>query len=434
MRKLNLSKLNILEPRLDWLSVLGDIDHLDRDRSLPVLVEYFKSLGFHQMAKRDRPTFRSNIYGIEVSFGRKRKTGIIFIKIEFQGQFFADSTERSEEKINLFVDKLWKQFGVSTPPKVTRIDLATDIFDISHKKIFPDFAKERYQMITNSKNAPKIKHAKYHANSDCPSEETGISVYNSRFEFALYERIIKLDDYAKVPHKAWYVNYYRKEYEGALKVLRIETRLKKELCEYFNVAFFVDKKPLKETIKKSYAHFNHHHRFFDTKTNSFVEHIDRLYYREEYESIKTLKQKKNKEDDLQTLHFTKKTRDINPSTTQIARTLIANGHTSASDIIEVAKNIQDKIIKEADFVHQRMNEHKKTMDLFSFDPDEQRKQSIKFYELSMQLGKIQKEHADYDLKVQELFANKVFLEKVEKDESEEFKSLKPYLVYKGEEE
>ena len=39
---------------------------------------------------------------------------------------------------------------------MTRIDLATDIFDISHKKIFPDFAKERYQMITNSKNAPKL--------------------------------------------------------------------------------------------------------------------------------------------------------------------------------------------------------------------------------------------------------------------------------------
>ena len=35
------------------------------------------------------------------------------------------------------------------------------------------------------------------------------------------------------------VDYYRKLYGDAEKVLRIEVRLKKELCEYFNIAYYI---------------------------------------------------------------------------------------------------------------------------------------------------------------------------------------------------
>ena len=73
------------------------------------------------------------------------------------------------------------------------------------------------------------KHTKHYNNEDDPIEETGISVNNSRFEFALYDRIIKLDKYARTPYQMWYVNYYRSLYEDAKRVLRIEIRLKKEL-------------------------------------------------------------------------------------------------------------------------------------------------------------------------------------------------------------
>lgn len=304
MKEVTLSKYEIFKPRLDWLSVIGDIPHIDRDRDFNAIIKFFSFIGFHKMEKRDRPTFRSNIYGIEVSFGRKRRSGNNFLKIEFQGKFFADSMENSEHKINMFVDLLWKTYGVITPPKVTRIDLSTDIKDISHKDLFPYFADGKYSIITNSKTKPKFNHSKHYNNEDDPTEETGISVNNSRFEFALYERIIKLDKYARTPHnKMWYVNYYRNLYGDSARVLRIETRLKKELSSYFNIAFFSNKMPLQEAVIKSMAHFNYHHRIYDNEKECFLERIDKLFYREEYQSIKALKLENNIEDDLRVLHF-----------------------------------------------------------------------------------------------------------------------------------
>lgn len=117
MKKVNLENYSIFEPRLDWLSVLGDLPHIDRDKELETLIKFFNSIGFERMTKRDRPTFRSNIEGMEISFGRKRKTGESFVKIEFQGQFFSDSMERCEFKINNFINLVWNTFGVITPPK-----------------------------------------------------------------------------------------------------------------------------------------------------------------------------------------------------------------------------------------------------------------------------------------------------------------------------
>ena len=389
MRNINLNNLKVLEPRMDWLSVIGDINHLDRERSLPVLKEYFKALGFHQMDKRQRPTFRTNVYGIEVSFGRKAKTGIIYIKIEFQGQFFADSMEQCEIKINSYVELIWKTFGVTTPPKVTRIDLTTDIKDISHKELFPDFADNRYYFVTNSKNKPKIKHSKHYDNEEDPSEETGVAVNNSRFELAIYERMLKLEKYERIPHKAWYVDYYKKLYGDAKRVLRIEVRAKKELCEYFNIAFFVDKMNLQEVVKKSLAHFNHHHRIYDSEKECFLEHIDKLFYREEYQSIKALKLQNNKEDDLEKLHFSNPHSDINPALTQVARTQIANGDTSIHSLIEIMMNLQFKINKEVDNVRENVRNQKKTEKVFNFKKEEQRKKAENFAKFSQKLNNLE---------------------------------------------
>lgn len=397
MNTVKLKSFEIFEPRLDWLSVLGDTPHIDREDDLEALVKFFDSIGFHKMKKRDRPTFRSNIYGIEVSFGRKRKTGNNFIKIEFQGQFFADSMERSELKIKNFIDLIWKNFGVLTAPKVTRIDLSTDIKNISHKDLFPDFANERYCFVTNSKNKPKIKHSKHYDNDDKPSEETGISVSNSRFEFAIYERLLKLDKYAKVEHKAWYVDYYRKLYDEAHRVLRIEVRVKKELCEFFNIAFFVDKMPLALVVKKSLAHFNHHHRIYDSEKECFLEHIDKLFYREEYQSIKSLKLQNNIEDNLERLHFSNPSSNLSPALTHIARVLIANGETGINSLANLMMDVQFKINKEVDNVRKNMIDQKRTEEIFKFDKVEQLKRSENFKNFSQHLNSLEKDYTYEDM-------------------------------------
>ena len=429
MKKINLNNLEIYEPRLDWLSVIGDIPHLDRDNpeTLNAMKTFFEQIGFHKMSKRDRPTFRTNIYGMEVSFGKRKRSTTGFIKVEFQGQFFADSMPNCEAKIKMFLDKFWKAFGVMTPPKVTRIDISTDIKDVSHKDIFPDFADGRYCVVTNNQHKPKFYHSKHYSNEDDPTEETGISVNNSRFEFALYERVIKLENYAKTPHKMWYVNYYRDLYGDCARVLRIETRLKKELCSYFNIAFFLDKRPLVEVLIKSLAHFNHHHRIYDTEKECFLEDIDRLFYRKDYESIKTLKLTNNLETDLEILHFNNPYSNTNPSEKHIARVLIANDRTSNQDIVDVMKRIKTKIYKEVEDIKVRLDEQKKTHKLFQFDEKQQEIYAQKFIEFSHKLERMQEENPEKVDSLLDYLKLQPFIKEIEEFEPEGFEQFKPFL-------
>ena len=397
MNNIKLDLLEVFDPRLDWMSVLGNISHIDRESELPTLIKFFNSIGFHKMENRKRPTFRCNIHGIEVSFGRKRKSGQNYVKIEFQGQFFAQSMEQAEPIIKSFVKLIWETFGVMTPPKVTRLDYATDIKNISHKELFPDFADERYYFVTNSKNKPKLTHAKHYDNEDDPTDETGVSVDNSRFEFAIYERLLKLNKYAKISHKDWYVDYYKKLYGDADRVLRIEVRVKKELCEYFNIAFFVDDMPLQEVVKKSMAHFNHHHRIYDSEKECFLEHIDKLFYREEYQSIKALKLANNVEDDLEKLHFTNIATDINPALTQIARTQVANEATGIHSLIEIMMNLQNKINKEVDNVRMNVINQQKTEKVFNFKKEEQKKRAENFSKFSQKLNQLEIDYSPQEI-------------------------------------
>lgn len=394
MQKVQFKNLSIYEPRLDWISVVGDIPHIDREAEEQMILLFMSSIGFHKMEKRDRLTYRSNIFGIEIAFGRKRNTGVRFLKIEFQGQFFADSLENCDVKIKSFVALIWQTFGVQSPPKITRIDIATDILNISHKDLFPDFSDKKYQIITNSKQSPKFSHSKHYSDQNNPSEETGISVFNSRFEFALYERLLKLDQYSKIPHKRGYVDYYRGLYQGASKVLRIEIRLKKELCEYFNIAYFLELKPLPEIIKKTLAFFNHHHRIKDIEENEFLSSIDKLFFRDEYESIKTLKISNNIGLDLDKLHFSNPYADINPALTFIARTQIACGRTSNADLTEILLSLKKKIHKEVENVEDKFIQQKRTQELFYFDKEQQEAFAEKFHEFSIKLKSIKEENPE----------------------------------------
>lgn len=395
MKQINFKKLKIFDPRMDWLSVIGDIPHINRETNeeLTAITEIMKKIGFEPMAKRDRPVFRSNIYGIEISFGKKRKTGSPFVKIEFQGQFFADTMENCDHKIKTFVQFIWQAFGVQTAPKISRIDIATDILNVGHKDLFPDFADKRYSIVTNTKQ-PMYNHSKHYLKEDDPHEETGISVNNSRFEFALYERLLKLDHYELTPHKRWYVDYYRKLYGDAGKVLRIEVRLKKELCEYFNIAYFVDDQPMIDLLKKSLAHFNHHHRIKDNLKDEFLKSFDKLFFREEYESIKTLKLSHNIETDLARLHFSNPYTSVSGALTFIARHLIANRTTTNQDIVELFKIVKKKIVTEADSVENDLINQRKTHNIFKFDQEKSEIYSQLFSDFTTQLRRIKETHPE----------------------------------------
>ena len=73
MASFNIDKFIILEPRLDWISVIGDIPDIayeDEDVSHQIENQFY-DWGFIRLSKRDQMTFRSDILGMEISLGRK---------------------------------------------------------------------------------------------------------------------------------------------------------------------------------------------------------------------------------------------------------------------------------------------------------------------------------------------------------------------------
>lgn len=394
MKSLDLSKLDVFSPRLDWLSVTGDVSHINREEDIEAINYFFESIGFQQMKNKQRPVFRSSEMGIEVSFGKKKTDQTIFLKIEFQGQFFAESLENTEATLKTFINLVWEKFGVESPPKATRIDIATDIVGVTHKEIFPDLSKKRYDILGNSTRSPQVTLSRYNSDKNDLKKETGIQIWNNRFEFCLYNRLIRLKDYKEEPHKKWYVNYYNKQYEGSDLVTRIEVRLKKNLCDYFNTAFFLARESLKDCLNKSLAHFNRHHRFLDRKKNEYIKHIDQLFFREEYETIKTLKLKNNIEADLKDLCYSRPFVNLNAPTKLLTRVMVANNLTSNEDILDVAKKIKSGFVKEAISVNRKLKEHKKTLEIFNFDSQRQLEIAHSFKKESRHFNKIIRENSN----------------------------------------
>lgn len=421
MRNVNLNKLKVLSPRMDWLSVLGDVPHIDREKDKENLIQIFHQMGFHKTDYRERLSFRTNVHGIEIMFGRTPKTGSRFLKIEFQGQFFADSMENCEKNIRSVVNKLWFILGVKTPPRVTRVDIAIDILDITHKKLWPDFTQKRYEIVSNTKEPPRLKIAKYYLDPEDRTIQTGVSIKSSRFEFALYERLEKLKEYDKIPHKLWYCRYYRDLYQEAWNVLRIEVRLKKNQAEYFCNAFFIANYTIDESIKRSLAHYNHHHRFLDKKTNKYIKHIDQLFYNEEYESIKTLRDKHNVETDLRGLHFPTVTTDFNPATTQIANSLIMQGRTSESDLEEIKENIAVKIVKNSEKVQSEIIAQRKTENLFNFCRENQKEYEENYKKTMQELNSMQNEHEHKRRVIKEKMNPELIKKTLDSNKVEKFK-------------
>lgn len=109
MSLFDIDRFTILEPRGDWFSIVGDIPEIDYEDadSCHHIQNQFYDWGFMKIPKRDRLTFRSDLFGIEISFAKKRGTGNRYVKIEIQGKGCADSVENIEKKVR----EIKKKFG-----------------------------------------------------------------------------------------------------------------------------------------------------------------------------------------------------------------------------------------------------------------------------------------------------------------------------------
>lgn len=378
-----LSKFTVLEPRLDWISIVGDIPNIMYEEAevSGYIEKQFLEWGFVKMKKRERLAFRSDLFGTEISLGKKRNTGDRFIKIEVQGKGCSDSVENTEVKIKEMIKKVWEFLGVATPPHATRIDLAVDIMGARCSDIFPDLSDKNIKLVSESKHErkPTLSLAKFYKNTTDLTEQTGFTIGNSRFEICVYDRILALNDkYIHQENGRAYYDYYSKLYKSHKKVLRIETRLTKELCDFFNIAFFSEKKTLREILPLCLAHFNHNHNFKNVQTGENIEAIDRLYFSENYKSIKTLKSELQMEIDLEKLFFNLGSKNYEVRISQLARSLVRSGKTKREDL----KEVFDLLLQEMKFssatLEKEILDFKKTCKFLNFQEDKQAQREQEF--------------------------------------------------------
>lgn len=132
MRKLGCETTS-LKPKIDWLTVIGDIPHINYlTDSLQIgmvddIIE--GQLGIPLFDIKTRRVYLCTNRGIEISFERLRGAGTPSIQIKLKGTFFLNTNNKSEEKIRTLIDFLWERFSIKAAPRVSRLDVAVDIFD-----------------------------------------------------------------------------------------------------------------------------------------------------------------------------------------------------------------------------------------------------------------------------------------------------------------
>lgn len=387
----NISKFKVLEPRLDWISIVGDIPNILYE--LPdvsgLIEKQFSEWGFVRMKKREKLAFRSDLFGTEISLGKKRNSGDRFIKIEVQGKGCSDSVENTEAKVKEMIKKVWAFLGVATPPHATRIDLAVDVMGAKCGDIFPDLADSKVKLISSSKEKkPSLSLAKFYKDTTNLSDQTGFTIGNSRFEICVYDRILALNDkYIHQENGRAYYDYYIKLYGNHKKVLRIETRLSKELCDFFNISFFSEKKNLRDILPLCLAHFNHTHHFKNVDTGENIETIDTLYFSENYKSIKTLKSELQMDIDLKKLFFNLGSKNYELRIGQLAHSLVRSSKTSREDLKEVFKLLLQALKFSNSALEKEVLDFKKTCEFMKFQEGKQKERELEFLKVVNELFK-----------------------------------------------
>ena len=117
-------------------------------------------------------------------------------------------------------------------------------------------------------------------------EKTGQTVLGTRFKFRTYDRIMALEQRYKKDDYIHYRAYYYELYESFNRVMREEVKLKKELCDLFNILFWGGKKSLEKTLPHCFALFIRNHKFISTKTGEPNKRIENNFYIDEQMLLK----------------------------------------------------------------------------------------------------------------------------------------------------
>lgn len=387
----DISKFTALEPRLDWISIVGDIPNILYEQAdvSGHIEKQFSEWGFVRMKKREKLAFRSDLFGTEISLGKKRNSGDRFVKIEVQGKGCSDSVENTEAKIKEMIKKVWAFLGVATPPHATRIDIAVDIMGAKCSDIFPDLADNKTKLVSATKETkPSLSLAKFYKDTNNLSEQTGFTIGNSRFAICVYDRILALNDkYIHQENGKAYCDYYSRLYGSHKKVLRIETRLSKELCDFFNISFFSEQKSLRDILPLCLAHFNHTHHFKNVETGKNIETIDSLYFSENYKSIKTLRSELEMDVKLEKLFFNPGSKNHELRIGQLARSLVRSGKTSKEDLKEVFKLLLQALKFSSSALEKEILDFKKTCEFMKFQEGKQKEREMEFLKVVNDLFK-----------------------------------------------
>lgn len=398
----SLKNFEVLEPRLDWLTVIGDIPHIHwkNDIATRFYLDYLfiEYLGIPLEKDGDRRVYYSRDLGIEIALSKKRGTGVPYISITFKGHACIYSNETLSKKIRDTIYTIWQKLAIEHIPKVTRLDIAIDILGASVTDVLPNFSNERYEFISSG----KIDHMKYFRKPGKPSVQTGLTLNAANYSITCYERIITLKKPKRTEN---YIAYYKDLYGNHPQVLRIESSIKRStLTDIFQHNFFlnpekIDKKTmeLKESqmdetnsdtqtntedqteltplLEKILFLFGIKHRVYDSKKDKYVLNWDRLFYQKVFkgEELKTIKNSLDYDPKKYKFEKSKRGYNLKGSKSRFARALIQQNRDKG---LELEYEIMDfkRVIKvERSKLRDAERAYNKLQERYNLTPEEIKK-------------------------------------------------------------
>lgn len=284
MKKMNQKKNHVLlKERIDFINVLGDTSHINHstDYGFQKLKDYFcLKHGFnHDRGRRDVIFYSpKGARTIVVEFTRNRQNGSPIIKVKFPGSFLYGCQKKREGEIRNFISTVWSDLGIESLPYTNEFDVAVDTLGATFEEIGIDLNSPKWILKNKRSRKFKYKVHPHHNNLYDHCEKTGQTVIGTRFKFRWYDRQMALDQkYNGEDYKA-YRDYYKELYESFNRVLREEVKLKKELCDLFNLLFWGSKKSFSQTLPHCLALFIKNHQFIKTSTGKSSKRLEHNFY------------------------------------------------------------------------------------------------------------------------------------------------------------
>lgn len=273
----------LLKERIDFINVLGDTSHINHSSEIGFhkLKDYFcGNHGFnHDRGKRDL-TFYSpkGSRTIIVEFTRNRQNASPIIKIKFTGSFLYGCQREREIEIRNFVETVWQDLSIESLPYTNEFDIAIDTLGATFESHGIDLTSDQWKLINKRRKNLKIHIQGFHNNPKDLTEKTGQTVLGSRFKFRWYDRIMALEQKYKGEEYLEYRSFYYALYLSFSRVMREEIKLKKELCDLFNLLFWGSKKSFDQALPPCLALFVKNHKFINTTTGITNQRLEENFY------------------------------------------------------------------------------------------------------------------------------------------------------------